>query len=440
MTIYIDDTATGGTDAGTSWANAYLTIAQAILEPAAAGEKVLIAYTHTDTGAGGTWGGTRDNPVIIISTDPADDSYRVGAAITGSSMLAWNGNFETYGMTLKTASGTPGDLTISASTDKSLKFFDCEIGWGDDFTLAGAGGVFVEFNDVIWNHLGTTSEAINISSLFDGGVVICRRVFTTGSNGSERLFRSLNQGVRIYMTNCDLSGWGAKNFGELREGASVHLIDCKIDVGGLSPIDVLESSDFLSERCGSGTDTPQGLTLYQTEYGTVESETAVYRTNGADDGEQANAQAWKMVSDASNCLERVWPLRSPPIAVYSAGGSSKTFKLFLAHDGIGGGAGGKLQDDEFWIELGGPDIDAGAQGHDETTRPGASATIPYGDPQTAAADLTTDSASTWNGSGIGTKEEVSITFTPNYAGPVFIRACLAKPNVTIHIDPKIDAA
>lgn len=437
MTIYVDDSRTGGTDAGTSWTNAYLTIAQAISEIPAASEKVLIASGHTDTGVGGSWGANKADPPIIISTNVSNDAYLKGASIISTGVLAWSGSHETHGMTLRTASNTSGDLTLSGSVGDVAKFFDCEIGWGDDFNL-GHLKAQIEFNDVVWNHLASTSEQAQVGALADGGFIICRRLSFIGSSGAEALFGIFQQGVRIEIFDSDLSGWGAKDFGVMLEGAAAYIRDCKLPTGGLAPASIADTAKFLSERSSpSGTDTPLGLTLYKDRFGTVESVLTPDRTGGADDGENGLI-SWEMKS-SSECRIRVHPLRSPPIAAYVAGGSSITVTLNLAHTNKGGGgAGSRFTDEEFWIELSGPDTDAGAQGFDESTRPGHSPTLPYGDPQTAAVEASDTGAAAWNGSGVADEESRSITFTPNYAGPVIVRACLAKPSLTaVYIDPKL---
>ncbi len=436
MTIYVDDSATGGDDDGTSAANAYLTIAQAISEPPDAGEKVLVAVGHTDIGSGGDWGGTRDNPVIIISADLSDDSYSPGASIISTGSLAWSGSHETWGMTIHTKDNATGDLTIVGSGDHA-KFYDCKIGWGDDFFLGGQTGR-IEFWDCEWNHLASTSEQASFLNAGSGAAFTFHRLVLTGVNGSLDFFTAWVDGISIYFYDSDLSSWGAKDFGALAQNCHIYLRDCKTS-GVLTGGSFADNCSLLSERSGSGTNTPLGLTFYEDRFGTVETVPAntIFRTGGADDGEQSGPISWEMKS-SSLCKIRIHALRSPPIGVYVAGGASKTFTVNLAHTNKGGGGvGSRFTDEELWIELSGPDDAAGAQGFDESTRPGHSPTIPYGDPQTAAVEAAEASAS-WNGSGVADTETRAIIYTPNYAGVVQIRVCLAKPSlVAVYIDPKI---
>jgi len=58
-------------------------------------------------------------------------------------------------------------------------------------------------------------------------------------------------------------------------------------------------------------------------------------------------------------------------------------------------------------------------------------------PRTTAAAYTTDSGSTWTGTGVGTKQYMQITYTPDKPGPVSVRVMMAKASDNIYIDPKI---
>jgi len=185
---------------------------------------------------------------------------------------------------------------------------------------------------------------------------------------------------------------------------------------------------ILVEGCSSSTNltvAELGLTEYVDMWGTVKSDLTRYRTGGADDDENANAHSWEMVSSA-NALEIHNPLKTPPMMRWVEAGVDVTVTLYVA-------SGVTLQDDEFWIELSGSDNTANpnttTQGYTATTRAAIQAT---------PANLTTDAVSTWNGVGVGTKQECSVTFTPAEAGPVVVRACLAKASTTVYIDPRLD--
>lgn len=191
---------------------------------------------------------------------------------------------------------------------------------------------------------------------------------------------------------------------------------------------------MLLEACEDGTQTVPslGLTEILNSYGGIKSDLTRYRTGGADDGEQVNAHSWEMICSA-NAKELFQWLKSPPMVRWVDGGSSLTFTVYIA-------GGATLQDDEFWIELSGPD-DAGSatsRGHFERSNDTAP-DVPM-TPRDTPSNLSTDGSSTWNGAGVGTKQKISITYTPTIAGPVTVRCSFAKASATVYIDPKLDVA
>ena len=91
----------------------------------------------------------------------------------------------------------------------------------------------------------------------------------------------------------------------------------------------------------------------------------------------------------------------------------------MAHNAVGGGTGSRLLDSEAWLDITGPDDNASpdAQGYTVTNRAAFEAT--------GADEGTSDTGSTWNGTGVGTKEYHDITYTPNLPGIVTIYFNLA---------------
>jgi len=200
---------------------------------------------------------------------------------------------------------------------------------------------------------------------------------------------------------------------------------CKVHASLAQTSPTYRYSRVRFEGCDDGTITvpPLGIHKDYQENGTISSTTVVYRTDGADDGEQANAYSWEMAADAS-ALELYSCLDSSPITTWVEAGA-QDITIYVA-------SGGTLNDDDFWIEVESPNETASpnttAMGQTNTTRAG------FRDTPTA---LTTDSSSTWNGSGVGTKQEVTVSITPAVAGPVTVRCFLAKPSTTVYVDPKI---
>jgi hypothetical protein len=58
-------------------------------------------------------------------------------------------------------------------------------------------------------------------------------------------------------------------------------------------------------------------------------------------------------------------------------------------------------------------------------------------PLGTAANLPTDSGSTWTGTGVGTKQYAQVSYTPDKPGPVTVRVFMAKASDNIYVDAKI---
>jgi hypothetical protein len=89
-----------------------------------------------------------------------------------------------------------------------------------------------------------------------------------------------------------------------------------------------------------------------------------------------------------------------------------------------------LNNDDFWIEVDSPseEVSPTAQGKFRTTKP---------EPLATPTALTSDTSSTWNGTGVGTKQKIEVAISPTIAGTVTVRCYLAKPSTTVYVDPKI---
>jgi hypothetical protein len=117
-------------------------------------------------------------------------------------------------------------------------------------------------------------------------------------------------------------------------------------------------------------------------------------------------------------------LESPPITAWTDGDASTahTYRVYFASDVT-------IQDDELWMELEGPnDAATDSKSVFQTTRVA---------PRGTAANYTSDAGSSWTGSGVGTKQYMDVTYTPDKPGPVTVRLYMAKPSDNIYVDPKI---
>jgi hypothetical protein len=375
-------------------------------------------------------------PVVVLCVDKATDALSTGATIsaTGSQSITLTGSAYIYGMTFRVG----GILTLCNATTVSLTFEQCTLGITSgsssnrqlilgrnatylahrarflncaiDFDTSGGGSTRVDIRGGVFEFVGgtfrTSSNAAAILRA-DGG---SQGIYT---------FRGVDFSSSTETTLVTHNGTSHQiTFDGCRLPASYTVLSGTIDASGIIRIE--------SSVAGSITDPPLGLTSQTTQQGTVASVLTRYRTGGADDGEQANAHSWEMATGTA-AVDRYLPLESPPLVRWVDGGSAITATVYVA-------SGVTLQDDEFWIEVTSPDAAGTAYSQYDFY---SSRVAPQGTP----ANLTTDSVSTWNGTGVGTKQKITTpSFTPTNAGPAIVRCYLAKPSTTVYVDPLIEIA
>jgi len=432
---YVDSNAVGLND-GTSWTDAWTALASADAAASTAGDEIRIAYNHADA-TGGTVtfsGGTLFNPIKLISTDPADDTYRTGALFANNvGIITIYGDVNVWGMAIQgTAAGGAPEINL-ADSNKRQYYCDCSFLWDDRSSFNLGNGTVVEFVNCTFDRNHANGEAMRMAGR--GASMLFRNCVFLKTLGQDVCFTALGEYmVKLTLIDCDLSAFSTI-MGSISWGGDFIFRRCKVK-SGYTLISTKPTTyphwRAIMEGCTDGTITiPElGLTEIQNQYGTIKSSLSRYRTGGADDGEQANAHSWEMVSSA-NALELQQWIKTPPMVRWVDGGASITATVFIA-------GGATLQDDDFWIELSGPDDAGSATSRGFFERSNDTALDVPMTPRDTPANLTTDGSSTWNGTGVGTKQKLSITYTPTIAGPVTVRALLAKPSTTVYVDPRID--
>ncbi len=153
--------------------------------------------------------------------------------------------------------------------------------------------------------------------------------------------------------------------------------------------------------------------------GTIDEDSSVTRSTGATDGTTPISE--KMVSSANVTVDS--PLRSRPIVFWNESTSSITLTIPILTNNV------TLKDNEAAIEV---------EYLSDASFPLSTVTSTLiTNPFTTAANLTTDSTSTWNNApGTPVKQQISLTFTPARKGPIRVRVLLAKTSTTLWFDPK----
>jgi len=159
--------------------------------------------------------------------------------------------------------------------------------------------------------------------------------------------------------------------------------------------------------------------------GTIERNTAVYRTGGAVKSTVGFSSKYVTTADVTKYEH----LQVSEIITNVASTGSKTFTLHLIHDSLT-----NLQDDEVYMEL---SYFANSADTEMTT---VSTSWNNADPGATPADLTASTESWTEVMTNPNKQKMTSTVTVNQAGPVMIRVFVAKASYTVYVCPKIEVA
>ena len=419
-THYVNSAAAGAND-GTSKTDAWTSLSSATT--VAAGDIIWISHTHNQNpGTNGTYNftnGTQAAPIQIYSVNFGTDVYTPASSAQFSgaaSDVIWQGIVAAHGLYF----GVADDINLGGGTDWQ-RFVDCVIDPADDLIINYSDGGVAEFEGCTFDLVAGTNFQVAGSS--DGTQMTCKNCTVTGTAPTTAsIGGGSDGGSTMYWDCCDLSAVTSL-FTTVRAGCLLALTKCNLHASFALPTSIVGNSTLVYvEACDDGTiSVPAlGVNKWAIVNGVVQSTLSVYRTGGANDGFQANAYSWELASSAS-ASEIFQPLISPPLTVRAAADGS-----------ISG---------------------ATARGIFTSTR-----VLPLATP----AALTTDSGSTWNGSGVGTKQQIDVTLTngatltvyvasggtlnnddfwievsepDQVGGPVSVRCFLAKPSTTVYVDP-----
>lgn len=435
MTIIYVDSNAGGANDGTSWTDAYTDLASTT--GAAAGDEILIEYRHSQTVAANTTlnfsNGTLHNPVRLYSVDKDNsDALRTGATYNLSTAayytMTWQGSLYIYGVT----QGGGYRQIFQPGAGKQQEWDNCTWVYSKDSGSFELGNAYEPSSMIMRGCTLTCSTGFlsSAGSFRQRGVHVDWINCTFGGTVSagQALLDSFGGDVKTITTfrDCDISIFDTLMKSPC-EGL-VHIVRCKIHASLATGTNNYDNGVILKiEQSDDGTVTDPVLAPTQFWWfkgHTIKTSLSRYRTGGADDGEQANAYSWEMAT-SSSALEVYSTLESPPLVAW------------VAPDATPSGAT--------------------ARGLFQSTR-----MTPRGTP----AALTTDSTSTWNGTGVGTKQKITATIgdytvtvyvasgatlnnddfwievsaPDQVGGPVTVRCFLAKPSTTVYVDPKLEIA
>jgi hypothetical protein len=436
MPVYVDSNATGANN-GTSWTDAFVALDSA-LSGIAAGTEIWAEKNHYEQFTANkkfNFGNHFANPPRLLCVDKSDDSLSTGAeleALNGTNLIniSLHGSFYIDGVKF-TSWAQPDFDELGGETAAPNTQWCKRCTFAVNFTGADTSEVRLQFGD---NYRGDFRVLEDCTFDFSGMTGKRCRIFAWAGNNRivnptlvngtwfsiERA--GFEGSCKIVIENADLSAATAALFTQVSSSdqgvCEAILRRCKVPATVSATI-VRPGNTLLLDNCDDGTISVPALVNGLYDYrGTVLTTLSRYRTGGADDGEQANAHSWEMAANA-NAVEIYGALASPPLA--------------------------------RWVDPDASISGATAKGIFTSTRC---------DPLATPTNLTTDGDSTWNGTGVGTKQKITHTLTngstltvyvasggtlnnddfwievsepDQVGGPVSVRAFLAKPSTTVYV-------
>lgn len=454
MANYRVRSAAAGANNGTTWADAYTTLAAA-LAVATAADTIWVADDHAEsqittmTLTGPTSPGLR---VLCVNTHTVDPPTGLATSATvsigaGSVGMTLTGHAYYYGITFQGGTNNSSacvlQIGFNASVAHALSFENCN--WNVRTVHNSGGPLFGVSNTSLLQsceinllncgvRFGGTGQSIRFSS---GRLIWSRGGFidSAGSAPTTLFTWSVSCASDVLIENCDWSAESVTNLfaPNIQSPSRVKMRNCKLPSGiaivtGAAPSPGGPTIEVYN--CDS-TDTNYRLAVHRAYTGSIVSETGIVCSGGANDG--TTSYSWKM-STTANASYPSAELHSPELSKFNSQVNvSITASVEILHDAQGSSAGspsGRFLDDEIWMEL----RHLGTNGfplgvHLSDCKLSVMAT---------AAEQDYSSAS-WTTTGMANpvKQKLSVTFTPQEVGMVQVCIVLAKASAVCYVNPKI---
>lgn len=444
-TYYVWSGATGGTNQGTSWTNAYIAFSLAVSAATQSGDVILVHYTHQEAGLGADTTYTFGNHVNVISVDK-DNSDAPTAMGTGgwlgdstnNRFIALNGAFKVYfyGITIRTAGATADEIRLSGSDGSNFEFESVYFWNGNTSTSSyisiglDASNQYMRFVNCTFR-FGSTSQNIAVRGArveFEGCSIASAgsaptTLFDDAFGGSNTSGSSPD----VILNGCDLSHVTGTLVGSMnQQPRTFRFAQCKLGanvtiLATQTPANKSSGAAWVFD-CSSG-DT-HGLFGYYDAFGSCVSDTGVYFTGGA------AAQSWK-ITTTLNC-GRYTPFVSPWINLYNASTSAVTPYVEILTGNLGSQI--VFKDNEAWAEFAVKTTSGSTQSalFSDRATPLATGVNQSNGAGTGSWTFTAGVLTWWSG-----KLGAAASITPAESGHIRARVVVGASNQAFFADPQI---
>ena len=337
-----------GTNAGTSWVNAWTSLNSATAgNGVAAGDTIFVADTHAETTFTAYANpGTNAAPCNILCADHTQATPGTGNLLTTASIasatnvtIQMNGDFYCYGITFSAGAGTASSASITIEQNtanlwqkyEACTFYLNNTNGNSLIKMPGNSSNLELLNTSI--KFGAVGQSILSSS---SGSLLWQdsTALAAGSSVPSNLFFGSGNTGLIVCRGVDFSGITSGNiipsqtngFGVFR----MVLQDCKLNSS---------ATLFASQTSAAGADlsivnSDSSTAYYRNErytyFGQQTTSNTVYRSNGASDG--TNSMSWDVATNAHASWQS--PLQCTPIAIWNAKtGSNRNVTMYGAYNG-----------------------------------------------------------------------------------------------------------
>lgn len=442
---YVNPGLGSGTNAGTSWANAFNSTTTSwtdAITASSAGDDFYVNAASTVSNASAqtlTFKGTSASPNRVFSCStitnnpPVTGDLGVGAAhtTTGNSGQTISGHVYIYGCTFNMGTGAvnPTFTFVGGSVDSDITLETCKIitpATGATANITIGGNVVNLGQRVTWRNttlkFGNAGQGINLTTGMFRWENTASAIDNAGSIPTN-LFLASASAVRTYIATCigvDFSAITSKALVAATAGNGVlQFVDCLYGASTTFTAPSVAAGlniDQVVSDVTTGT-YAQGRTNYS---GTSTADNTIY--NNATDG--VTPISWKVVATA-NCSNTV-PFECFDIVQWVSAGTYAASTIMVTS------ATASLTNNDVWVVV----------DYLGSTYPGASKVTSGNSPLIPGGSSPTNlSAGSWVHSGQGNNYQLTIpSFTTSAAGYVTFRVRVGKASLTAWIDPAVTVA